>query len=226
MSVDCSAYCQVRCRQVFHACHVSLFLSSAETSNAAEDSVNICAMCSDTDAAVRWTVKEDAYFDIFLIVYECFDENGTLVHTSLDSDSCFEPYPNWAQSHTGTSGVGKQLRTGLTCQFKAGYRVNAQTLYKVTNCTVKSKQVIKYRYSVCSSIVSTGPVVCAETPDECNIDRVSEINEEGECEVECAAGFAGPLCNSEYIVSVQESASNVSNVFRHQRMQQHQHMWR
>jgi hypothetical protein len=149
-----------------------------ETSNAAEDSVNICAMCSDTDAAVRWTVNETSKIDVFLIVYQCFDENGTIVHTWHDSDSCFEPYPNWAQSHTGTVGVGKQLRTGLTCQFKAGYRVHTQTLNKITNCTIKS------------------PVVCAETPDECNIDRVSEINEEGECEVECAAGFAGPLCNN------------------------------
>ncbi|CAI8057610.1 Fibrillin-1 [Geodia barretti] len=153
------------------------YCKSNETSNAAEDSVNICAMCSDTDAAVRWTVKQTSRIDVFLIGYQCFDENGTLVHTWHDSDSCFEPYPNWGQ-HTGTIGVGKQLRTGLTCQFIAGYRVNSQTLSKVTNCTIKS------------------PVVCAETPDECNIDRVSEINEEGECEVECAAGFAGPLCNN------------------------------
>ena len=42
-----------------------------------------------------------------------------------------------------------------------------------------------------------GPEVCAEDPEECTIDRISELNVDGECEVQCAAGLTGDLCNSE-----------------------------
>ena len=44
-----------------------------------------------------------------------------------------------------------------------------------------------------------GPEACAANPESCQIDRVSVMNEDGECpEHQCAEGYGGELCNSKY----------------------------
>ena len=64
-------------------------LSFSEMTGAAEDYVSICAMCSDSEVAVRWTVREGGEFDIMLMVYKCVDENGTQVYSSVsDALNC------------------------------------------------------------------------------------------------------------------------------------------
>ena len=44
-----------------------------------------------------------------------------------------------------------------------------------------------------------GPEACAAHPESCQIDRVSVMNEDGECsEHQCAEGYGGELCNSKF----------------------------
>ena len=47
------------------------------------------------------------------------------------------------------------------------------------------------------SVHNSGSETCAESPDECSIDRVSSLNGEGECEFQCTIGYSGQLCNGE-----------------------------
>ena len=47
------------------------------------------------------------------------------------------------------------------------------------------------------TMCDVGPEVCAAHPESCQIDRVSVMNEDGECpEHQCAEGYGGELCNS------------------------------
>lgn len=39
--------------------------------------------------------------------------------------------------------------------------------------------------------------MCEAEPQDCVIDRISEMNEDGECHYSCAEGYEGTLCNSE-----------------------------
>ena len=123
---------------------------------APEDYLSICAMCSDTDAAVRWTIRESTQFDILLLRYSCSQSNGTeqvncwmsnksahapflCPQRGLIEDGCFETYPNWIESLTGTTGVGYKLSTGVQCQFSVGYRLDGHTIVKSESCTIKSE---------------------------------------------------------------------------------------
>lgn len=45
--------------------------------------VALCAMCSDTHAAVRWTVKERKEFDFVRMAYTCRDQNGSEIYTEV-----------------------------------------------------------------------------------------------------------------------------------------------
>ena len=56
---------------------------SAEMAEGAEDYVSICAMCSDSAAAVRWRVRENASFSIMLLRYTCTDSNGTEIYAGV-----------------------------------------------------------------------------------------------------------------------------------------------
>ena len=63
-------------------------------------------------------------------------------------------------------------------------------------------------------MLCTGPEECIEHADECNTDRMSEINEEGECDVQCAAGYGGDQCNSENIFTNSCSCNSLhKNIF-------------
>ena len=39
--------------------------------------------------------------------------------------------------------------------------------------------------------------MCAATPEVCHVDRMSEMDKDGQCQYTCAVGFGGALCNSE-----------------------------
>ena len=52
---------------------------AAEMTGSAEDYVSICVMCSDSDAAVRWTVRKGGEFDIVIMAYSCIYENGSQI---------------------------------------------------------------------------------------------------------------------------------------------------
>ena len=54
----------------------------AETVEGQEDHVSICAMCSDSAAAVRWRVRRDVSFGTFLARYVC-KVNGTVVYQGV-----------------------------------------------------------------------------------------------------------------------------------------------
>ena len=92
LSVDLTALCQVRLygqsstlRSPAAKCSTSSrsleFTSAEPNSNEVEDYIRICGMCSDTDAAVRWTIREDVKYDVLIMTYECSVENGTIVHS-------------------------------------------------------------------------------------------------------------------------------------------------
>ena len=45
----------------------------------------------------------------------------------------------------------------------------------------------------------TGPEVCAANPENCEVDKISEMVENGDClEYHCADGYIGEDCNSKY----------------------------
>ena len=45
--------------------------------------VALCAMCSDTHAAVRWRVIEDKTFGFLRLKYTCKDQNGSELYTEV-----------------------------------------------------------------------------------------------------------------------------------------------
>ena len=48
-------------------------------------------------------------------------------------------------------------------------------------------------------MLHAGPEVCTANPEECQVDRISELNEDGECQYHCAEGLAGDICTSKFI---------------------------
>ena len=58
-------------------------LSLAGEGAESEDSASICAMCSDSAAAVRWRVREGEDFTVLLLRYTCTDLNGTEIYAGV-----------------------------------------------------------------------------------------------------------------------------------------------
>ena len=53
--------------------------------------------------------------------------------------------------------------------------------------------------TMCTLYGNVGAEACAANPESCQVDRISVMNEDGECpEYQCADGYAGELCNSKF----------------------------
>lgn len=51
----------------------------SETTGNEADDISICALCSDTDASMKWNIREGPALDMFYLEFECVDENGSVV---------------------------------------------------------------------------------------------------------------------------------------------------
>lgn len=64
--------------------HEETFLTYAGTDAGNEEHVTISAMCSDSNAAVRWSVlPEDKNFEFIILRYTCTDVNGSEIHKQV-----------------------------------------------------------------------------------------------------------------------------------------------
>ena len=75
--MDCSARFKVARKLLSRAMHAqSSWLS------AGSDAVALCPMCSQSNAAVRWTVVSER-FDFFALTYTCYYPNDTIIYEDV-----------------------------------------------------------------------------------------------------------------------------------------------
>ena len=65
---------------IIHNCSVIIMLA---VTDAGEESVALCAMCSQSNAAVRWTFLESVDFKLLRLGYTCSYPNGTVIYEEV-----------------------------------------------------------------------------------------------------------------------------------------------